>query len=147
MLFDEQLKPMKGAFELIHTLRSIGVDYCVASNSERDKILEILALANMADNFSGRVFSAFDANSWKPEPDLLLYTALNMGFSPQDCIYIDDTLNGVEAGIRSGIKTLYFRPDTPGTFVDHPSVCTITNLKQVIPMINVSSTSRAMSVL
>ncbi|MCV5216794.1 HAD-IA family hydrolase, partial [Escherichia coli] len=52
------------------------------------------------------MFSAFDANSWKPEPDLIMYSAMSMGFLPSDCLYIDDTPKGVEAGLNAGIKTV-----------------------------------------
>lgn len=52
----------------------------MASNGPKDKIEYSLELTGLLDAFKGKVFSAFDANSWKPEPDLIMYSAMNMGF-------------------------------------------------------------------
>ena len=39
-----------------------------------------------------------------------MYTAMNMGFLPNECIYVDDTLKGIEAGVRAGIQSFRLRP-------------------------------------
>ncbi|NVC94552.1 HAD family hydrolase [Vibrio natriegens] len=106
-LFVRHLQPMDGAKQLLSFFDSHNIEYCVASNGPKDKIEYALELTGLLDAFKGKVFSAFDANSWKPEPDLLMYSAMNMGFLPSDCLYIDDTPKGVEAGINAGIKTVH----------------------------------------
>ncbi|MGB1319761.1 MAG: HAD-IA family hydrolase [Vibrio gallaecicus] len=104
-LFLRHLQPMNGAFELIQYLKNENIEFCIASNAPKSRIESSLLMTGLFDHFKGKIFSAFDANSWKPEPDLILYTAMNMGFLPSDCIYVDDTKKGIEAGIRAGIKT------------------------------------------
>jgi len=111
-LFYRHLKPMDGAQALIQHLKSNDIEYCIASNAPKARVESSLAMAGMLDDFKGKVFSAFDANSWKPEPDLIMYTAMNMGFLPNECIYVDDTLKGVEAGVRAGIQTFQLRANT-----------------------------------
>lgn len=106
-LFEEQLEPMDGVFETLDFLKSAGIEYCVASNGPSDKIQKSLELTGLLPFFNGKIFSAFDTNSWKPEPDLILYSAMNMGFRLQDCIYVDDTPKGLEAGVRAGVKTIH----------------------------------------
>ncbi|KOO12327.1 HAD family hydrolase, partial [Vibrio xuii] len=66
-----------------------------------------LQLTGLLDYFKGKTFSAFDTNSWKPEPDLILYSAMNMGFRVEECLYVDDTPKGLEAGVRAGMKTIH----------------------------------------
>ncbi|EPP5326917.1 HAD-IA family hydrolase [Vibrio alginolyticus] len=105
-LFVRHLQPMDGAKRLIKFLDSHNIEYCVASNGPKDKIEYALELTGLLDAFRGKVFSAFDANSWKPEPDLIMYSAMSMGFLSSDCLYIDDTPKGVEAGLNAGIKTV-----------------------------------------
>lgn len=105
-LFRQHLKPMSGATELLIELKARGIEYCVASNGPREKIERSLFLAGLLPYFQGRIFSAFDANSWKPEPDLIQYSAMNMGFSLSQCLYIDDTAKGLEAGLRAGVETI-----------------------------------------
>ncbi|MFM2586785.1 HAD-IA family hydrolase [Vibrio sp. TBV020] len=106
-LFERQLQPMDGVFETLQFLTESGVEYCVASNGPSDKIEKCLELTGLLPFFKGKIFSAFDTNSWKPEPDLILYSAMNMGFKLQECIYIDDTPKGLEAGVRAGVKTIH----------------------------------------
>ena len=38
----------------------------------------------------------------KPDPAVFLWAAKTMGFSPKDCLVIEDSLIGVEAAIRGG---------------------------------------------
>lgn len=106
-LFDAQLTPMDGVFDVLHSLDNRNIEYCVASNGPREKIKRALELTGLLPYFEGKIFSAFDTNSWKPEPDLVMYSAMNMGFKLDECLYIDDTPKGLEAGIRAGVKTVH----------------------------------------
>tara|TARA_Y100001956_G_scaffold80935_1_gene97149 strand:- start:1443 stop:2090 length:648 start_codon:yes stop_codon:yes gene_type:complete len=106
-LFDAQLQPMDGVFDVLQYLDNKGIEYCVASNGPRAKIERALHLTGLLPHFKGKVFSAFDTNSWKPEPDLVMYSAMNMGFKLEECLYIDDTPKGLEAGVRAGVKTVH----------------------------------------
>ncbi|MEL7290915.1 MAG: HAD-IA family hydrolase [Pseudomonadota bacterium] len=108
-LFEQQLKPMDGVFELLDFLMEQGIEYCVASNGPKEKIRRSLELTGLLSYFDGRIFSAFDTNSWKPEPDLVLYSAMTMGFTVDECLYIDDTPKGAEAGVRAGVETIQLR--------------------------------------
>ena len=107
LLFEQQLQPMDGVFDVLDYLNKNNVEFCVASNGPRDKIERCLELTGLLPYFKGKIFSAFDTNSWKPEPDLILYSAMNMGFKLEDCIYVDDTPKGLEAGVRAGVQTVH----------------------------------------
>lgn len=119
-LFQRHLKPMDGAIELIEFLKRQDIEFCIASNAPKSRVESSLAMTGMLDDFKGKVFSAFDANSWKPEPDLIMYTAMNMGFLPNECIYVDDTVKGIEAGVRAGIQSFRLRPMIEDSQNDDP---------------------------
>ncbi|WP_162064127.1 HAD-IA family hydrolase [Vibrio taketomensis] len=108
-LFESELKPMPGAQTVLDALDKQGIDYCVVSNGPREKIEHALQLTHLDSYFSGRIFSAFETNSWKPEPDSILYSAMSMGYKPEECLYIDDTPKGLEAGVRAGIRTVHIQ--------------------------------------
>jgi len=106
-LFEQQLKPMEGVFEILELLDKRGIEYCVASNGPKDKIERCLDLTGLLPFFKGKIFSAFDTNSWKPEPDLIQYCVMNMGFTREQCLYVDDTPKGLEAGVRAGVRSVH----------------------------------------
>lgn len=107
-LFEKKLKPMDGAVELLDYLDSSGIEYCVVTNSPTHKAQKMLATVGLEERFRNGIISAFDANSWKPEPDLLQYAVTMMGFLPDQCLYIDDTSKGVNMGVAAGIQTIHF---------------------------------------
>ncbi|MDN3681191.1 HAD-IA family hydrolase [Vibrio tapetis subsp. quintayensis] len=134
-LYEAKLKAMPGVRSLLDDLNKADVAVCIAGNSEKDKIEHALELTGLASYFNNSIFSAFETNTWKPDPDLLHYAALNMGLSAQECIYVDDTLKGVHAGVGAGMRTYYFRPNESEVVIDHPLVSTISSISQLIPEI------------
>ena len=44
----------------------------------------------------------------KPKPDLFLLAAQKMGYRPQNCIVIEDSLAGMTAGLKAGMNVIAF---------------------------------------
>jgi HAD superfamily hydrolase (TIGR01509 family) len=99
--FKNDLQPIDGVHNLIN---KINVPFCVASSGPVEKIRINLTATNLIEKFEGRIFSCYDINSWKPEPDIYLHAAKNMGFSPEDCVVIEDTIAGITAARTGGFK-------------------------------------------
>lgn len=137
VLFQAKLKPIQGVHEVLEQLKSNGIQYCVVSNSPRNKIEFSLKLTHLMKEFEGKIFSAFDANSWKPEPDLLRYAAMNMGFSSEECLYVDDSVKGVEAGVRAGITTAHLRASSYGDKYKDSHVIEISDIKQLSTILDI----------
>lgn len=131
ILFQAELKPMNGARSLIQFLEKNQIEFCVASNGPKDKVQSSLSLTGLLNSFDGKIFSAFDTNSWKPEPDLIMYSAMSMGFLPSECLYVDDTRKGVQAGVDAGVKTIQLCNGMSATKVDLPSVTHIHHLGEI----------------
>ncbi len=125
------LQPMKGALELIDWLRETETEFCVTSNASQERIESVLSSAGLLGYFKGKVFSAFEANSWKPEPDLIRYCAMNMGFTLDECVYVDDTYQGVQAGLNAGVTTFQITPIALSKRVSNPEVTVLEDLKQL----------------
>lgn len=105
-VFATDLKPMPGAVEL---LQSLNVEKCIASNGPRDKIEACLGATNLLPFFKGRIASAYDVGSWKPSPDLILHAAAMMDVPPSNCLLVDDSVAGVEAGIAANVRVVGYR--------------------------------------
>jgi HAD superfamily hydrolase (TIGR01509 family) len=103
--FKTQVKPMEGVVEFINKLE---IPYCVASSGPVDKIRLNLEVAGLLDKFENRMFSSYQINSWKPDPELFLHAAKEMGFEVKDCIVVEDSCAGVMAGTKGGFKVYGF---------------------------------------
>ena len=42
----------------------------------------------------------------KPEPDIYLYAAGQLGLDPKDCLALEDSQNGVRSAAAAGCKTV-----------------------------------------
>ncbi|SJL84634.1 HAD family hydrolase [Vibrio palustris] len=130
-LFAQDLIPMDGVVDLLERLTAQNIDVCVASNGPQHKICRLLELAGLAGYFKDRVFSAFEANSWKPEPDLIHYCAMGMGYRLAECLYIDDTVRGITAGLRAGVETYHLQTLSRAPLVYTPGCHTIRHLNEL----------------
>lgn len=89
-------------------LDRIAAPFCTASSAPLDKIRLTLGLTGLLPRFEGRIYSAYEVGHWKPDPRLFLHAAADLGFTPQDCIVVEDSLVGVEAGIAAGMTVLAY---------------------------------------
>lgn len=101
--FKKDLQPIKGVHEVI---KQLDLPFCVASSGSPENIRLNLTTTKLIENFEGKIFSCHDINSWKPEPGIFLYAAKEMGFKPEECVVIEDSIPGVEAAISGGFKVL-----------------------------------------
>lgn len=102
-VFRKQLQPVEGALRLVESMQ---VPFCVASSGPRSKIEENLRTTNLYPHFVDKIFSAYEVNSWKPDPGLFLAAANHFGVAPRDCIVVEDSFVGVSAGIAANMTVL-----------------------------------------
>lgn len=107
-LFDRELEAMPGAHELLSRLT---LPVCIASSGPPAKITTSLRLTGLGDYFGGHTYSAYDIGRWKPEPHLFLHAADQLGVPPADCLVVEDSPVGLEAGRRAGMQVVHFCPD------------------------------------
>ncbi|WP_052593978.1 HAD family hydrolase [Aureispira sp. CCB-QB1] len=101
--FEKSLQPIPG----IHAaLERLTLPRCVASNAPQEKIRLNLGLLKLTHFFQDNIFSAYDIQKWKPQPDLFLHAAKTMGFAPHECLIVEDSLAGVTAAKTGGFEVL-----------------------------------------
>ncbi len=105
--FKTALEPISGVHEIMPAL---GFPRCVASSGSQKKIRNALSLTGLLSYFEPHLFSAQDPEieNGKPAPDLFLLAARKMGAVPKDCVVVEDTVPGVEAGVAAGMRVLGF---------------------------------------
>lgn len=105
-ILDEQGPPVKlGAGELLEYLGARGVKLAVASSSGRERILSNLRAARL-DRLFDAVVSGQQVERGKPEPDIFLLAAREIGCPPEDCYVFEDSVNGVQAGMAAKCMTV-----------------------------------------
>ena len=105
---ETEVIPVEGAPQL---LESMTVPFCVASNAPANKVRLCLKTTKLDRFFeTSRIFSAYDIEKWKPEPDLFLMAAEQMKVTPSKTAVIEDSRFGVEAGLRAGMQVFAFDP-------------------------------------
>jgi len=106
-LFEKELNPCEGVSEF---LSQNTLPVCAASSGPKKKINKALETTNLKKYFDNNIFSSYEINSWKPDPDIFLYAAEKMGMKPHECLVIEDSLKGVKSGLEAGMKTILYDP-------------------------------------
>lgn len=107
-LFKTDLQPISGIAETLDGLRKKGFRTCVASSSQPERIRLSLTLTGIVDKLAPHLFSSSMVKNGKPAPDLFLHAAGEMGVAPENCIVIEDSPAGIEAGHRAGMAVFAF---------------------------------------
>lgn len=93
---------MKGAADLIRRLSRAGIRLAVASSSGMDRIESTLDKLGVRELFNG-VVSGMQVQNPKPAPDTFLEAARILEVNPDECIVIEDSLNGMKAAKNAGM--------------------------------------------
>jgi HAD superfamily hydrolase (TIGR01509 family) len=96
-----ELIPVDGIAE---ALDAIMLPTCVASSGSHEKMRFTLGLTGLYERFAGRIFSASEVARGKPEPDLFLHAAAQMGVAPAACVVVEDSEPGVRAARAAGMR-------------------------------------------
>lgn len=102
---EEPLPVKPGLHELLAYLKEQGYKIALATGSTKEYSLENLREADVASYFE-LIISGDMVEHAKPSPDIFLKAAEVLGELPEQCLVLEDSLNGVEAGIRGGFVTV-----------------------------------------
>lgn len=103
--FNKNIKAVDGVKKV---LDSLNIPFCVASSGPENKIQLNLGLTGLLPYFENRIFSCYTIQKWKPEPDVFLWAAKTMGFKPEECLVVEDSLSGVRAAKAGGFDVFGF---------------------------------------
>lgn len=105
---------MQGAAELIKRLSSAGIKLAVASSSGMDRIESTLNRLGIRELFDC-VVSGLQVKHPKPAPDTFLEAARLLCVQPDECIVIEDSVNGMKAAKRAGMICVMYENLSIGT--------------------------------
>lgn len=103
------LQPVGGVKNLLRNLKHAGIPFAVASNGDRVHLHENLRRAGLHDFFTHRIFSRDDVCRPKPDPELYLLAASQIGNGlPRHYVVVEDSMTGVRAGVAAGMYVVGF---------------------------------------
>jgi HAD superfamily hydrolase (TIGR01509 family) len=105
--FEKELQAVEGVKDFIDSIKHL--DIGVASSGPIDKIELNLKLTKLLPYFNKNIFSCYTIQKWKPEPDIFLHAAKEMGYNIEECIVIEDSEMGVKAALAGGFKTYCYQ--------------------------------------
>jgi HAD superfamily hydrolase (TIGR01509 family) len=103
--FRAELRATKHMAQALSWLRG---PKCVASSSSIERIRLSLDSTDLIRFFEPNLFSANDVRKGKPAPDLFLHVAEKMKVRPGECIVVEDSIVGVQAGVAAGMTVIGF---------------------------------------
>jgi HAD superfamily hydrolase (TIGR01509 family) len=125
----EHVQPIPGVREVLEGLR---VPYCLASSGDFDKMRVTLGATKLWSFFEGRIYSATQVPNGKPAPDIFLFAAKQMGFDPARTAVIEDSVNGVLAGVAAGMTTFGFAGLLPAAkLLEAGAAATFTHMREL----------------
>ncbi|WP_147822169.1 beta-phosphoglucomutase family hydrolase [Salidesulfovibrio onnuriiensis] len=92
----------KSSVELVNELVRRGIQVAIATSSRNCQL--VLQLAGLEDLFEVKVDGVVSAKlelKGKPDPDIFITAAKELGLTPGQCIVVEDAISGVQAG-RAG---------------------------------------------
>jgi HAD superfamily hydrolase (TIGR01509 family) len=104
-LLDSELEPFADAVRTARELLERGIPLAVASSSRRERLDRTLARAGLDTLFDISVAGDEIARG-KPAPDMFLEAARRLGVPSAQCVVIEDSPPGVEAGLAAGMVTV-----------------------------------------
>ena len=79
----------------------------LATLSARKEALHFVSALGLEDSLD-IVLAREDVKNGKPDPEIYLLAANKLEVQPQDCIVIEDSANGVRAGVAAGMNVVAF---------------------------------------
>ena len=106
----EGIPVKKGLFTLLDYLKEQGIVCAVATSTRQESAEHTLHHIGAYDYLKAVVYGD-SVEHGKPEPDIFLKAAETIEIPTDECIVIEDSINGIKAGYAAGIKVVHV-PDT-----------------------------------
>lgn len=112
-----------GAEDFVMDCKRHGVKCAIVTSSNQMKMKAVAAQLPHFDALFDRVLTSEDFSASKPAPDCYLLGAKVFGLDIDECVVFEDAINGLQAGMASGIYTIGITttntPDTVSQLSNH----------------------------
>ncbi|MBA2714812.1 MAG: HAD family phosphatase, partial [Rubrobacteraceae bacterium] len=90
---------------VLHEVRRLGYLTALSTMSHPGQVRHVLAILGLAEEFDV-VATRDDVERGKPDPEIDLLVASELGVEPRECLVFEDSPAGVEAGLAAGMDVI-----------------------------------------
>lgn len=104
-IYAAYIKALPGFIDFLKEAKHMAIQTAVATSAPRanmDLIIDGLHIRDMMDSF----MSSENVAKHKPDPEVYLKSACNLGISPDRCIVFEDSYSGVSAALNANMKVV-----------------------------------------
>jgi beta-phosphoglucomutase family hydrolase len=112
ILLEWGIRSLPGVIEWLTELRKHGVRCAIGSSTHRLNIRTSLTVLGFEDWFAA-IVTAEDVSRGKPDPEVFLTAAEQIGIDPGHCVVFEDAFVGIEAAHRGGMKVVAVATTNP----------------------------------
>ncbi len=131
-LFKKEIQPVKGIVEVLNNIKQ---PFCVASSGPEEKIKLNLECTGLLNYFENKIFSCYTIQKWKPDPAVFLWAAETMGYNPEECVVIEDSITGVRAARNGGFDAFGFTEHDYNNELEKEATLTFDKMEQLIRLL------------
>ena len=104
-IYAPYVDPIAGFLPFINDLAANGIRLGVATSAPLAN-LELILSKVLVRNLLGSILGSEDVTKHKPDPEVYLKSAENLGLSPSQCVVFEDSFSGVSAALNAGMKVV-----------------------------------------
>ena len=105
-LVPSRLRAFPGVPALVGACRAAGLRVAVASSADQVKIAANLSQIGLPPETWDCVVTGETVKARKPAPDIFLGAAARLGLAPNQCVVVEDAVNGVQAAKAAGMRCI-----------------------------------------
>lgn len=104
-IYREKVTPVPGLLDFFYDLKAVGFKIGVATSAPFANLDMIVKALNIETVFDS-ILASEDVVYHKPDPEVYLKSAANIGAKPENCVVFEDSFSGITAGIAAGAKVI-----------------------------------------
>ncbi len=124
----------KSATEVLKSLKTDGYKLALASSTQMDMIKRVL-LDTGIEQYFDVIVSGEQFSESKPDPQIYHYTAARLGVDEKECLVIEDSTLGIQAGVRAGMTVIALKDDR-FDFDQSPAAFRIDDLTEILGIVD-----------
>lgn len=103
--YAKEIKLKENVHLIIEYAKRHGIKLGIGTSNSRELLMTVLEANNIQSDFES-IRTSCEVNKGKPNPDIFLKVAEDLGVSPQSCLVFEDTHAGIMAGKNAGMKVV-----------------------------------------